>query len=248
MYGSILEVTKKYSSTIINNSKLKFININLLSDTWIIDCSEGIQHSLLRNDLRINQVSNIFMINNNIKNINGIIGLLATLNLAGRKKPFFIYGHDSIKKYIFSMGKYSQTNFSFPIIFINLKEQFIYKNDLFSLIFIPNKLYRTYSLLILNKQKSGSFLVKSAVNYGLRPSSIYNMLKNGKNFINWDGTIYKGKFFCSLPKIGDRFIIKSDFFNRRLDMEIDGHKSKKRSKNYLYKNLYKEFFFQEYKY
>lgn len=146
------------------------------------------------------------------------------------------------------MSKYSQTNFSFPIIFINLKQQLIYKNDLFSLIFIPNRLYKTYSLIILNKQKSGSFLVKSANSYGLRPSSIYNMLKSGKNFINWEGTIYKGQSFCSLPKIGDRFIINSDFFNRRVHMEIDSHRPKKRSKNYLYKNLYKEFFFQEYKY
>nr|YP_009297184.1 hypothetical protein Psor_052 [Porphyridium sordidum]AOM66527.1 hypothetical protein Psor_052 [Porphyridium sordidum] len=235
--------------TIIDNSKLRLISINSLSDTWIINSNEGIQNSLFYNGLKLNQISNIFIINHNIKNINGLVGLLATLNLAGRRKPFFIYAHESIKTYIFAIMKYSQTNFAFPIVFIDLKQKLIYQNKLFSLLFIPNKTYRKYTIICLNQQKTGSFFVKYAIRYGLRPSSIYKMLKNGKNFINWEGTIYKGKKFCDLPKEGYKFVINPDFFNRRLDMEINNYIIKKDKLNTsFYKDLYKEFIFQEYKY
>lgn len=185
--------------------------------------------------------------NHDIQNLSGIVGLLATLNLAGRKKPFLIYSHTSVKKYIFAISKYSQTNFSFPIIFIDLEKQVLYQNHLYSLIFMPSKIYKRYSVIILNKQRSGNFLLKYAIKYGLRPSSIYQLLKNGKNFINWEGTIYKGISFCSLPRMGDKFIINSDFINYRFLIEILKNQPSKKIKENVSNCLYKENYFQEYR-
>ena len=76
-------------------------------EVWLFDCGEGTQHQLLRSDVKISQITRIFVTHMHGDHVYGLAGLLASCGLAGSGQPIEIYGPPELKDYLHACAKYS---------------------------------------------------------------------------------------------------------------------------------------------
>jgi ribonuclease Z len=71
------------------------IYVRYEQDRMLFDCGEGTQRQIIIAGLNFMKISNIFISHWHADHWIGLIGLLYTMNLEGRKEPLYIYGPDA---------------------------------------------------------------------------------------------------------------------------------------------------------
>jgi ribonuclease Z len=122
---------------------------------WLFDCGEGTQHQILRSELKVSQLSRIFITHMHGDHIFGLMGLLASCGLAGSVDRVDIYGPPGLNDYLQLASRHSHTHFSFPIKVHAVRPGIIYEDDEFSV--ICNPLQIAPDVLMLKKPKSYKF-------------------------------------------------------------------------------------------
>ena len=91
--------------------------LNYNEELFLIDCGEGTQMRM--NDLRIkrNKIRHIFISHIHGDHYFGLIGLINSMNLAGRTLPLIIYGPPELEKAVMCQVELIGTQFNFPIHF-----------------------------------------------------------------------------------------------------------------------------------
>ncbi len=64
-------------------------------DVMLFDCGEGTQLQIIKSGLNFMKINRIFITHWHADHWAGIIGLLLTMNLEGRKEPLYIYGPEA---------------------------------------------------------------------------------------------------------------------------------------------------------
>nr|YP_010726562.1 hypothetical protein P4D33_pgp009 [Hypnea spinella]WDY85037.1 hypothetical protein [Hypnea spinella] len=217
----IINLTRNQPSII--NIKTSFIlNFQYSKDIWILNCSQGCQHLMEQKNLRINQISNIILTENNIDNISGLLGLLSSLSLINRKKQINIYVSKGIEKYIILGKRYAKTNFRYGIYMYILKTGLIIKNQDYKIYTFNNKL--NFEFLLTAKNKYGKFKLYKAKKFRFTIGPTYGKLKNGCCFLLPDGIIIDGYKFTKPHKSGTTKSILNNKYHNRNNIEIS-HKS-----------------------
>ncbi|MFW5805591.1 MAG: ribonuclease Z [Bacteroidales bacterium] len=95
------------------------------NQSFLIDCGEGCQIQLRRNQLGFSKIRHIFISHVHGDHFFGLFGLLSSMRLLGRKQILHIYSHpklESIVKYVLSQGG---AKVDFPMVFhkLNFKEK-----------------------------------------------------------------------------------------------------------------------------
>src|SRR5476649_2082850 len=97
------------------NPTSQALNIN---DHWyLVDCGEGTQQQMLRFDIKANRIYYIFISHLHGDHYLGLVGLLSSLHLNGRKKPITLFGPAHLKEIIDMQFKYSETTLHFELDF-----------------------------------------------------------------------------------------------------------------------------------
>src|SRR5476649_1370303 len=95
------------------NPTSQALNIN---DHWyLVDCGEGTQQQMLRFDIKASKIDYIFISHLHGDHYLGLVGLLSSLHLNGRKKTLNIYCPAHLKEIVDLQLKYSETILQFPI-------------------------------------------------------------------------------------------------------------------------------------
>lgn len=87
----------------------------------MIDCGEGTQLQMKRYGLRKNRLSHIFISHLHGDHFLGLMGLLSTMHLNGRKTDLYLYGPIGLSEIIQLHLKYANTRLSYRIHFKELK-------------------------------------------------------------------------------------------------------------------------------
>lgn len=194
------------------NSSL-LIKLPLVKDTWLFNCTEGVQFNFLNQSLKINNLSKIIIPDLHILSVSGLMGLLSTLNLTGRNKPLHIYAPVGFKYYLNFGKKYSRTNFSYIIYIHILDNGLIIDQNVYRLYAV--KYYRFYEFLITKSEAYGTFDLKKAKSNNLRPGPIYGKLKQGCTFLTPDGFVMDGHFLTSCNTLGFQISCIYSYFYRQ---------------------------------
>ncbi|MBD2185378.1 ribonuclease Z [Planktothrix sp. FACHB-1355] len=181
------------------------------AEFWLFDCGEGTQHQLLRSDLKISQLTRIFITHLHGDHIFGLMGLLATYGLAGHPTRIDIYGPPGLNEYLRACERYSYTHLSFPLKVHTVQPGLIYEDEEFTVFCGPLKHRVTaFGYRVMEKDRPGSFNVEKAAELGISPGPIYGRLKRGEQVTLPDGRQINGASLCGPTEIGRKFVYCTD--------------------------------------
>lgn len=180
-------------------------------EIWLFDCGEGTQHQLLRSDLKISQLTRIFITHMHGDHIFGLMGLLASYGLAGHPSRIDIYGPPDLEEYLRACRRYSQTRFSYPMQVHTVEPGKIYEDDEFS---VGCELLKhrvpAFGYRIVERDRSGRFNVEKATALGIPSGPLYGKLKRGETVTLPDGRKIRGADLCGTPEVGRKMAYCTD--------------------------------------
>ncbi|MDD3891401.1 MAG: ribonuclease Z [Bacteroidales bacterium] len=121
--SSALPTSKRFPSAHVLNAHERL---------FLIDCGEGTQIQLRKYKLKLSRIDSIFITHVHGDHTLGLVGLIATLNLLGRKTKLSIYAHESLQPILNQNILFFVNELNFPIEFIPLnskKHKVILKTD-----------------------------------------------------------------------------------------------------------------------
>ncbi len=181
------------------------------AEVWLFDCGEGTQHQLLRSDVKISQITRIFITHMHGDHTYGLAGLLASCGLAGSGQPIEIYGPPELKDYLHACAKYSHFKLPSHIRFHRITPGIVYKDGEFTVScgLLKHRI-PAYGYRIAEKDRPGRFNVEKAKALGISPGPVYGELKQGKIVTLADGRRIRGQDLCGEKEIGRKVIYCTD--------------------------------------
>jgi ribonuclease Z len=191
---------------------------------WLFDCGESTQHQILRSDLRVSQITRIFVTHMHGDHIYGLMGLLASCGLAGNPSRIDVYGPPKLDDYLRACSRYSQTHFSYPLKVHTVKPGLVFEDDEFT-VHCDALTHRVpaFGYRIAEKDKPGRFDVERADAMGIPPGPIYGRLKRGEVITLPDGRRINGADLCGPTQVGRKFVYCTDtiYCDSAVDLAAD---------------------------
>jgi ribonuclease Z len=181
------------------------------AELWLFDCGEGTQHQILRSDLKMSQISRIFITHLHGDHIFGLMGLLASCGLAGNVQRVDIYGPPGLNEYIQAATRYSHTHFSYPVKVHAIRPGIIYEDNEFTVTCgLLHHRITAFGYRVAEKDRPGTFDVEKAKALQIPPGPVYGQLKRGETVTLKDGRVIKGKELCGPTEIGRKIAYCTD--------------------------------------
>jgi len=181
------------------------------AEFWLFDCGEGTQHQILRSDLKISQLTRIFITHMHGDHIFGLMGLLATCGLAGNPDRIDIYGPPKLDEYLRACSRYSSTHLSYPIQVHTVQPGILYEDADF-IVSCTQLEHRVtdFGYRVTEKDRPGRFDIEKAKALSIPPGRVYGLLKRGENVTLIDGRQFDGADFCGPTEIGRKIAYCTD--------------------------------------
>lgn len=165
--------------------------LQLDSQYVLIDCGEGTQMQLAKQNIRLGRIKTILISHLHGDHYFGLIGLISTMHLFHRNNKLTIYGPPELKEILDLQLRASETSLCFilefiPLIHTGLKE--IQKEEQFTIQSFPLEHgIKCYGFLVKENPKQWR------INKAMLPENIkiqeIIMLKNGNSVTHEDGSI-----------------------------------------------------------
>jgi len=182
------------SATPIYNRNPTSQALNINERLYLIDCGEGTQQQMLKFDVKASRIDYIFISHLHGDHYLGLVGLLSSLHLNGRKKALKIFGPEHLKTIIDIQLKYSETDLQYPIDFIitnQLVPEIILDNPDVAVETIPLVHGIACTGFLFKEKKRLRKLIKEKIALLNIPVEYFTALKKGSDYTSPDGTFYK---------------------------------------------------------
>ena len=219
--------------------------VNIHDKYFLIDCGEGTQMQLRKYKVKMQRIQAIFISHLHGDHFFGLIGLLSTYNLLGRKTPLTIYGPPGLEEVIRLQFKVSDSYFEYELNFVETQDkekQLIFEDDTLRIFSFPLK-HRVPCTGFVFEEKERKLNVEkwAIIEFKLQPSEIL-LLKKGIDVERENETIPFGKVtspsipirryaYCSDTAYDERIvpnILNSDLvYHETTFLEEDTERAKK---------------------
>jgi ribonuclease Z len=182
------------SATPIYNRNPTSQALNINDRLYLIDCGEGTQQQMLRFDIKASRIDHIFISHLHGDHYLGLVGLLSSMHLNGRKKELRLFGPEHLLEIINLQLKYSETTLQYPIEFTTTnadKAEVIVDNEDVVVETIPLDHRIACTGFLFREKKRQRKLLKDKLEELQVPVQYYTALKKGKDYIAENGEIYK---------------------------------------------------------
>ena len=186
------------------------------AELWLFDCGEGTQHQFLRSELRVSQISRIFITHMHGDHVFGLPGLLASLGLAGTCNGIDLYGPDPLRDYLEGVLRTSSTRIGYPLRSHRVKDAAssgsVLLDDDDITVRCTQLIHRVpaYAYRVDQKPRAGRFDVEQARALGIPPGPVYAELKAGREVVLEDGRIINGGSLCGPERPGCSVVYCTD--------------------------------------
>ncbi len=169
---------------------------------FLIDCGEGTQNQAARFGVKIQKVHHIFISHLHGDHYLGLMGVLSSMHLLGRKKPLYLYGPVGLKEIISVQLKYSETALKYPLIFQELEPEGsgrIYEDKMVEVDYFPLDHRITCHGFLFREKPKPRKIVKEKLPQNISIGDLAK-LKKGLDLTDADGKItYLNKTLTSPP-------------------------------------------------
>ncbi|MDB5157779.1 MAG: ribonuclease [Mucilaginibacter sp.] len=182
------------SATPIYNRNPTSQVLNINERLYLVDCGEGTQQQMLRFDVRASRIDHIFISHLHGDHYLGLVGLLSSLHLNGRKKTLKLFGPPQLKEIIDLQFKYSETTLQYEIEFIETdpnKARTIVSNEDVTIETIPLDHRIPCTGFLFREKKRLRKLLKDKLERIGVPVEYFTALKKGADYTNPEGKVYK---------------------------------------------------------
>ncbi|CAK6691517.1 ribonuclease Z [Synechococcus sp. CBW1006] len=186
------------------------------SELWLFDCGEATQHQFLRSELRVSQLSRIFITHMHGDHVFGLPGLLASLGLAGSCSGVDLYGPDPLRDYLEGVLRTSSTRIGYPLRTHRVREAaqsgavLLDDDDLCVRCTPLTHRVPAYAYRVDQKPRPGRFDVEKARALGIPPGPIYAELKAGRSIRLENGEHIDGASLCGPERPGCSVVYCTD--------------------------------------
>lgn len=179
------------------------------SEILMFDIGEGTQKQLIKANIGIKQKLTIFISHLHGDHIFGLLGLIQSYNLIGRKTALEIFGPKDLKKFVYENMKLLNINLTYPLIIRNSKQGIITEGKDYTIKAIESDhRIESYSYCIEEKLRPGKFNPEKANKLKI-PIKFWKTLKSG-----FPVTINKKNIDASLivspPRRGRKIVYSGD--------------------------------------
>lgn len=209
------------SATPIYNRNPTSQALNINERIYLIDCGEGTQQQMLRFDVKPGKIDHIFISHLHGDHYLGLIGLLSSMHLNGRKKPMQLFGPPDLKKIIDIHFEYSWTTLNYEIHFHPLQADYsqiiLDSPDITVKTIILNHRIPCTGFVFQQKKPLLKLDAAQLENYQVGRNQFFK-LKQGADFITGHGEIIpneaitikpegpKSYAYCSDTLAGDQYL------------------------------------------
>lgn len=181
---------------------------------FLIDCGEGTQLLMKRNKVKLSRVDHIFISHLHGDHYFGLIGLLSTMHLFGRKKELLLIGPPGLKEILQLQLRYSETSINFHIRFIEFTpdvSELVVDHPKYTVTTLPmDHRVPCSGYLFKEKPKKRRINRKTLEDVQLSNLDIVR-LKDGEDILDEDGSIkYENKLLTLDPNPSFSYAFFSD--------------------------------------
>ncbi|HLS10722.1 MAG TPA: ribonuclease Z [Flavobacteriaceae bacterium] len=166
--------------------------LEIAGRTFLIDCGEATQMQLRRSKVKFSRIKQIFISHLHGDHYYGLIGLISSFELLGRKVPLTVYGPKGIKNLITIQLEASEAQLTYPLHFVELNSdtsERVYEDDKVMVDTIPLR-HRIYCNGYLFRAKLGQRRIAiEAANEAEIDVAYFNKLKQGYDVLNKHGEL-----------------------------------------------------------
>jgi ribonuclease Z len=192
--NSALPTTKRYPTAQV---------LNVLERFFLIDCGEGTQIQMKRYRVPMSRINHIFISHMHGDHIFGLIGLLSTYSLLGRKSDLHIYGHSKLEKLITFQLELLETKKQYNIIFHKIygtEVQTLFEDDKVMVQSFPLKhgAMPCAGFLFREKERPRTLIPEKLEAFDV-PIRCRHAIKMGEDFVTDEGEVISNKLLTKNP-------------------------------------------------
>ena len=174
--------------------------LTMMQHNFLIDCGEGTQLQLKKYKVKANRIDHIFISHLHGDHYYGLIGLISSMHLYGRKKELYLFGPPGLAEIITLQLKHSDTSLNYKVIFKEWKpnsSELLFENNQLTVHSFPlNHRVNCSGFLFKEKPKSRR-INKNKLPVEITPLQILK-LKTGEDVLSDSGKVlYKNSVYTS---------------------------------------------------
>lgn len=170
--------------------------LNFNEQLLLIDCGEGTQTQLYRYGVKSTRINHIFISHLHGDHYLGLMGLLSSQHLVGRRAEIHLYGPSALKEILEVHFKHSDTQLRYPLVFHPTnpnQQETIWETEHLRVTSFPLKHRIDCTGFRFDEKERVASLKKEEVERLDIPLPYRKLLKEGIDYLAPDGTVYAAK-------------------------------------------------------
>jgi len=179
-------------------------------DRLLFDCAEGTQRQLLRSDLGLVDLPEIFLTHFHADHFLGLPGMLKTFALRGRELPLTIYGPRGLEELMGSLRRIFG-RLTYPYELVELEHGDVLERDGYRVeSFVVRHGHGSLGYALVEAERPGRFDVELADALGVPPGRERGALQRGESITLSDGTTVAPDQVLGEARAGRRLVLSGD--------------------------------------
>jgi ribonuclease Z len=176
----------------------------------LFDCAEGTQRQLLRSNVGLIELREIFLTHYHADHYLGLPGMLKTFALRGREVPITIYGPPGLAD-LFGALRRIFGKLTYPYELVELRPGHVLQRDDFRLVTFPvDHGVSAMGYALVEDERPGRFDVQAADELGIPAGPERGALQRGEAVTLPDGRVVKPESVLGDPRPGRKVAISAD--------------------------------------
>ncbi len=179
-------------------------------DRLLFDCAEGTQRQLLRCDVGLAELEEIFLTHFHADHYLGLPGMLKTYSLRGRELPLTIYGPRGLRELLKALLRIFG-RLSYPLETVELEPGARLERDGYELeTFAVDHGVASVGYALVETERPGRFDVGAADRLGVPDGPARGLLQRGKSVRLADGSEVTSEAVLGPPRAGRKLVLTGD--------------------------------------